>query len=74
MRPRAWLPLFLRLNAVILLAAFASVIYAYRPSSSDWLWITAIAALGAAIGWYRGKMMQIHVDPTTHAVQFVVRN
>lgn len=24
--------------------------------------------LGALIGWYRGKMMQIHVDPETHAL------
>ena len=24
--------------------------------------------LGAALGWQRGKMMQIHVDPQTHAL------
>ena len=24
--------------------------------------------LGAAVGWQRGKMMQIHVDPETHAL------
>lgn len=24
--------------------------------------------LGAALGWQRGKMMQIHVDPETHAL------
>jgi hypothetical protein len=53
---------------VVLLAAFASSIYAYRPAGTDWLWIAALAALGAAIGWYRGKMMQIHVDPQTHAL------
>jgi hypothetical protein len=52
----------------ILLAAFASTVYAFRPAGTDWLWIVAIAALGAAIGWYRGKMMQIHVDPQTHAL------
>jgi membrane protein CcdC involved in cytochrome C biogenesis len=25
-------------------------------------------AVGAAVGWQRGKMMQIHVDPETHAL------
>jgi hypothetical protein len=53
---------------LILTLVFASLIYTYRPTSSDWLWIVAAAALGAAIGWYRGKMMQIHVDPETHAL------
>jgi hypothetical protein len=52
----------------ILLVAFVSSVYAYRPAGTDWLWIAAIGAVGAAIGWYRGKMMQIHVDPQTHAL------
>jgi len=52
----------------ILSLVFLSLLYAYRPSSMDWLWIVAAAAVGAAIGWYRGKMMQIHVDPETHAL------
>jgi membrane protein CcdC involved in cytochrome C biogenesis len=25
-------------------------------------------AIGAAVGWQRGKMMHIHVDPDTHAL------
>src|SRR5690349_7095236 len=25
-------------------------------------------AIGAAVGWQRGKMMQIHLDPKTHAL------
>jgi len=25
-------------------------------------------AIGAAVGWYRGKMMHISVDPETHAL------
>ena len=30
---------------------------------------SAVAILiGAAVGWQRGKMMQIHVDPETHAL------
>jgi len=35
-----------------------------------WVAIASIAGLaaGAAVGWQRGKMMQIHVDPETHAL------
>ena len=36
------------------------------PSLNGWL-VSAIAlALGGAIGWYRGKLIAIHVDPQTH--------
>jgi hypothetical protein len=52
----------------ILSLVFLSLLYAYRPTTMDWLWIVAAAAVGAAIGWYRGKTMQIHVDPQTHAL------
>jgi len=33
-------------------------------------WFAAAVALlaGAALGWQRGRMMQIHVDPQTHAL------
>ena len=35
-----------------------------------WVAIASVAGLaaGAAVGWQRGKMMQIHVDPETHAL------
>lgn len=50
----------------ILSVVFLGLIYAYRPANMDWLWIAAAGAVGAAIGWYRGKMMHISVDPATH--------
>jgi hypothetical protein len=56
------------ITPAILFTAFALTVYSFRPTSTDWLWITALAAAGAAVGWYRGKMMQIHVDPETHAL------
>jgi len=33
-------------------------------------WIASLVALvaGAAVGWQRGRLMQIHVDPETHAL------
>ena len=35
-----------------------------------WVAIASLVGLaaGAAVGWQRGKMMQIHVDPETHAL------
>ena len=35
-----------------------------------WVAIASVAGLliGAAVGWQRGKMMHIHVDPDTHAL------
>ena len=35
-----------------------------------WVAIASVAglAIGAAVGWQRGKMMHIHVDPVTHAL------
>jgi hypothetical protein len=52
----------------IYIALFALLLFAYRPAGMDWAWIAAAAAIGGVIGWYRGKMMQIHVDPATHAL------
>ena len=38
------------------------------PSTSDAPWLAGAALLGAVVGWYRGKMMRITVDPATHAL------
>jgi hypothetical protein len=38
------------------------------PAGLDWAWLAIALALGGALGWYRGKMMHISVDPETHAV------
>lgn len=38
------------------------------PSVHDLPWLLGAAAIGAVIGWYRGKMMRITVDPQTHAL------
>jgi hypothetical protein len=39
-----------------------------HPTGPQWLWLTGAFAIGGAIGWYRGKLMAISVDPTTHAL------
>lgn len=38
------------------------------PSPVGWVICVATLLIGAAIGWQRGKTMQIHVDPETHAL------
>jgi hypothetical protein len=48
---------------------FAAVMfYEFSPTGLAWLVCAAALAIGAAIGWQRGKLMQIHVDPATHTV------
>lgn len=39
-----------------------------HPVGQQWLLLFAAAALGGAIGWYRGKLMAITVAPETHAL------
>jgi hypothetical protein len=47
--------------------AFAVGIYeAPPPTPLGWLWLLIAAGLGAALGWQRGKLMRISVDPQTH--------
>jgi len=38
------------------------------PTMSDAPWLVGVAIAGAIVGWYRGKMMRITVDPRTHAL------
>jgi hypothetical protein len=63
----------LRLETLWILPAVYAVIVAFvfatsPPSASGWAWSVLGLAVGAGIGWYRGSMMQIHVDPETHAL------
>ncbi|HVI97812.1 MAG TPA: CcdC protein domain-containing protein [Sphingomonas sp.] len=38
------------------------------PHGSNWAVIAIGLLVGAALGWQRGKFMDIHVDPETHAL------
>ena len=50
------------------LAVAAMMFWSLPPKG--WVGIACIVALllGAAVGWQRGTMMEIHVDPETHAL------
>lgn len=49
--------------------AIAALMFAQLPPTG-WVAIACVVGLliGAAVGWQRGKLMQIHVDPETHAL------
>ena len=53
----------------VLYLAVAAIMFAQLPPTG-WVAIASAAALliGAAVGWQRGKMMHIHVDPETYAL------
>ena len=50
----------------LLLVGLAATFAQFPPRGRDWLWLAAIFALGAAIGWWRGKLIPIAIDPETH--------
>lgn len=49
-------------------AIVAAMFVAKPPTPAAWLAAAAALLAGAALGWQRGRMMQIHVDPETHAL------
>jgi len=53
----------------VLYLVVAALMFWQLPPTG-WVAIACAAALliGAAVGWQRGKMMHIHVDPETHAL------
>ncbi len=44
----------------------ASVLYQSVPSGNQWLYVAMALVLGAALGWRRGALMRINIDPDTH--------
>jgi hypothetical protein len=39
-----------------------------RPEGLDWAWLAGGFVIGGVLGWWRGKMMDISVDPATHVL------
>jgi membrane protein CcdC involved in cytochrome C biogenesis len=63
----------LKLNSLWIVPAIylgvAALMFVGLPPTG-WVAIASLAGLmiGALVGWQRGKMMRIHVDPETHAL------
>jgi len=45
-----------------------SVLYQSTPVGSQWVYVALALTVGGIIGWRRGAMMRISVDPETHAL------
>lgn len=57
-----------RLWVVPVLYLAVAAMMAFQLPPTGWVGIASLVALlaGSALGWQRGKMMHIHVDPETH--------
>jgi hypothetical protein len=49
-------------------AITAMVFYQMPPAGVQWAYIGLALAVGAVVGWRRGALMRIQVDPETHAL------
>lgn len=63
----------LKVEQLWMLPAFYAVIVAvlfwvHPPRGVVWLYALLALLIALPIGWYRGKLMRIHVDPETHVV------
>ncbi len=50
----------------IYIVVAAVAYWAHPPVGLAWLWCLIALAVGVALGWQRGRMMRISVDPETH--------
>jgi hypothetical protein len=50
------------------LAVAAFAFWRQPPAGLAWIWCLAALAVGGALGWQRGRLMRISVDPQTHEV------
>ncbi len=50
----------------IYVAVVAAMFVEFPPSPRGWLWCALALAAGAALGWQRGRLMRISIDPDTH--------
>lgn len=51
-----------------LIAVSAFLLWQFPPQGLEWLWLTIAFAVGGALGWQRGRMMAITIDPETHTL------
>ncbi len=52
----------------IFLIVFGFIFYEVPPHGIGWLWCALALVAGSAVGWQRGRFVEIHVDPETHVL------
>lgn len=53
----------------VLYGAVAAYLFRlFPPQGLAWVYCAVALAFGCLLGWYRGKMMQIGIDPVSHAL------
>lgn len=57
---------WLWITPTILVVLTGFLLWQFRPQGMEWLWLAVVLVIGGAIGWQRGRMMAITVDPQTH--------
>ncbi|WP_158285904.1 MULTISPECIES: CcdC protein domain-containing protein [unclassified Caulobacter] len=57
---------FMWILPAIMVAATVFLFVQFTPHGADWLWLGLIFAVGATIGWWRGRLIPIAIDPDTH--------
>ena len=67
----------LRLERLWILPAFYAAIVGFvfwsaPPHGMTWLWCVLALGVGAGLGWWRGKLMRVAVDPETHELSQTV--
>jgi hypothetical protein len=50
---------------LMLLTLLTALTYASHLKPLEYLWVVVGLAAGSALGWQRGRMMPIHIDPET---------
>lgn len=51
---------------VLYVGVAGAAFWAHPPAGLAWLWCLVALAAGAGLGWQRGRMMRISVNPETH--------
>lgn len=44
------------------------MLFEFPPTGAQWVLCAAALAIGVALGWQRGRMMRIEIDPDSHAL------
>lgn len=61
--PRPINPVTLWAVPVLFAVVVVSTLAQFPPRGLDWLWLALSLAAGAALGWQRGRLMKIWIDP-----------